>query len=323
MRRPLRLYDRCRWNVARIMITMLLAAIVAAFAVGCASGVPSSSRRLSPISSCVESITGESHGAPRPLMTSLPRDIVARYGIFRRHSLPSDVPQGGAKRLVRELADYFEVGSYYAAYIRRLGGSTSDSAYFVVPGFARVGSLYPTVCGSRIERRRRAEERRHRITEPIYCIVEMRRQKKVRPLGCEPFAAVPHGVALFESNGVTRKLQVLLAPDGVVGQRLHYREVPGMLIQVSDNAFSFTPAPPSAQVSSELAQLAPELGESNLSRQQRAQVTRKWDAVVAKTHPTKIEWVGSAGEVLKTMMPPSSEALSAISLGDLRVPISG
>jgi hypothetical protein len=304
-------------NIAAMLAMVILALLEG----GCAASVVSSKVRQAPIS-CEEAILPAWHRqAPQPLSSSLPENIQSRYAIFRRLAEPSDMPRGGTKMFVNGLASYFEMASYYDTYVRRLSGLSGGHEYFVVPGFARPRPLYPLGCGTVAQRRSRAEERRHRATEPIFCIGEISGDEKVVPISCEPFAAIAHGVAIFESNGVMHKPLVQLAPNGVKAIRIDYREAPPTVARVTDNTFSFTPSPPSVGVGTELALLAPKLSSNN--GRQRLEATRLWDAAVDKTRPIKVEWIGDDGKLLRALEPPSDRTVEAIAVGNLRAPVEG
>ncbi len=315
---------RCLLQSKRLVQAAPIVAMMAIMCLlegGCAASVVSGKAHQAQIS-CEEAILPAWHKqAPQLISSSLPQRIQSRYAIFRRLADPKDTPRGGTKMFVNALATQFEIGSYYGTFVRRLTGLAGNREYFVVPGFARPRPLYPSGCGTVAQRRRRTEERRHRIAEPIFCIGEIVLDKKAVPISCEPFAAVPHGLAIFESSGVMHTPVVQLVPDGVATLRIDYRETPPMIFNVTTNTFTFTPSLPSARVGAELAQLAPRLSSSN--RQQRLEAIRLWNAAIDETRPIKAEWRSGDGGLLRALNPPGIRTVEAISVGNLRAPVEG
>jgi hypothetical protein len=226
---------------------------------------------------------------PRPapakeLSTPLEATILSSFTIFRRSALPSDAlsevkPEGDG--LDRELSKVYELSGYYPAYVRQLTRLPDGRRYFVIPAYGRSEAVLPAHCLPAGERERRAlvEEQHRRLVEPVDCIIEMGGSENAPPLGCEPFAAVDEAGRVFEPD-LYKALIVELVPDGVASVRIAYRETTPIVVPVSENAFWFTPPPPTPRVAAELKRLEPEVFATHLTRAQRRRFTLQWDEAV-------------------------------------------
>lgn len=266
--------------------------------------------------------------APAKKLTSpLATAILSDFAIFRRSALPKDTLTGLKSKgdgLDRELSKVYEVSAYYPAYVRQLTRLPGGRRYFVIPAYRRAEAVLPAHClpaGAR-ERRLLVGENRRRLVEPVSCIIEVGGRQNEPPLGCEAFAAIDEAGRVFEPD-LFKEPIVELVPDGVASVRIAYRETPPIHIPVSENAFSFTPPPPTPRIKAELKRLEPSLFAKHLTRSQRRRFTMQWDKAVQETEPTKIEWLDSAGGLIRTISRPTAASNSATSVGNLRAPIGG
>ncbi len=267
---------------------------------------------------------------PRPapakeLSTPLDATILSSFAIFRRSASSGDELAGlkpGGDGLDRELSKVYELSGYYPAYVRQLTRLPDGRRYFVIPAYGRSEAVPPAHCLPAGERRVLIEEQHRRLLEPVECIIEVGAGENASPPGCEPFAAIDEAGRVFQPD-LTRELTVELAPDGVASVRIAYRETPPIVVPVSENAFWFTPPPPTPRVEAELKRLEPSIFATHLTQAQRRRVTLQWDEAVDETEPTKIEWLDNASRPIRTISPPTAASSSVTSVGNLRAPIEG
>jgi hypothetical protein len=278
-------------------------------------------------SSCVGALArsrllGPRPTSPRALSTSLQAGILSRFALFRRDAQESDEPLIQADSLASELAKDYELSSYYPGYVRQLGRHAGDR-YFVIPGFGRPEALPPAHCRPAALRRELVEQRRRRLSEVVYCVIETGGGDSHSP-GCEPFAEIHEGRPIFESGVaiVSREPVVGLVPDGLASLRIAYRETAPIVVRVSSNAFLFASPSPSARVQAKLSQLEHE-DHKRLSTTQQLSWTLRWNRTVAEAEPTKVEWLDSSGGLIRLIHPPAAQNSSSTSVGNLRAPIEG
>jgi hypothetical protein len=157
------------------------------------------------------------------------------------------------------------------------------------------------------------EEQHRRLVEPVDCIIEVGGSENAPPQGCEPFAAIGEAGRVFQPD-LYKEPIVELVPDGVASVRISYRETPTIVVAVSENAFLFTPPPPTPRVEAELKRLErlePAIALDAPTTAQRRRITLRWDKTVGKTEPTRIEWLDSAGQLVRSLSPPTAESNSA------------
>jgi hypothetical protein len=307
-------------------ITVLLCLLGVMLSAGCSGGTTPAANTESP--SCIQALVrsrllGRRPAPPKELSAPLQASIVASFDVFRRSALPIDEPPIEAGSLGRELVKDYELSSYYPAYVRQLERRPNGARYFVVPAFGRYETT-PSSCGPAALHRRLVEQQRRRLTEPVYCIIETGGSKNASPPGCEPFAAVDESFPVFRSVGTfSPEPTVGLVPDGVASLRIAYRETDPILVRVSNNAFVFTPPPASARLTVELRHLQSELEGTHVSSAQRTNITLRWNKALAEAQPIRIEWLNSAGGLVRTISAPTSIRISATSVGNLRAPIEG
>jgi len=264
---------------------------------------------------------------PKQLSAPLSATILSRFAVFRRSALPSDELSGlgsGGGGLARELGAVYELSGYYPAYVRRLMRAADGRRYFAIPAYGRSEPVVPARClpGGPRERRKLVERQRRLLTEPVDCIVEDGGDETSAPQGCETFAAIDEGGRVFQADALTNEPVVELAPDGVASARVVYREARAITVSVSDNAFSFTPPPPTPRVAAELRRLRPAISANHSTAAQR-RLTLQWDHIVRESDPTKLEWLDTAGRVIRAINAPAAGRAAATSVGVLRAPIGG
>jgi hypothetical protein len=311
------------------MVALIAGLCLILTACGSSAGTATASvTRLS--SSCTPSTFGLFGPRPAPvkeLSTPLGATILSSFAIFRRSALPSDAlsglkPEGDG--LDRELSKVYELSGYYPAYVRQLTRLPNGRRYFVIPAYGRSESVLPAHClpaGAR-ERRVLVEEQHRRLVEEVDCIIEMGGSENAPPLGCEPFAAIDEAGRVFQPD-LYKELIVELVPDGVASVRIAYRETSPIVVPVSENAFWFTPPPPTPRAAAELKRLEPEVVATHLTRAQRRRFTLQWNEAAQETEPTKIEWLDNAGGLVRAISPPTPASSSVTSVGNLRAPVEG
>jgi hypothetical protein len=60
-----------------------------------------------------------------------------------------------------------------------------------------------------------------------------------------------------------------------------------------------------------------------VSSAERRKITIEYNNAFTGTYPTRIEWLNSAGGLVRTLNPPTAESISATSVGNLLAPIEG
>ncbi len=254
---------------------------------------------------------------PTELSTSLETGVLARFAVLRRAALPGDrIP------LFSPVAFQIDgqLASYYPAYVREVKTLSNGSRYFLIPGFAHPQSIPPARClppSQRAERQKLVEQAARLADEPVYCIVLIGREGG--PSECEPFAEVEQAPRVFQPT-VSQEATVELVPDGVASVRAAYVIGAPVTITVAENVYALTP--PAAVRLREHKLL--KQGERRVERDKhptKAQRRRAFNAflklvkkVLAEAEPTKLEWLDSAGQPIRTISRPSSKAGGLIEL---------
>jgi hypothetical protein len=274
-------------------------------------------------SACAEEFF-QPRAKPKPIATPLQAGVLARFAIFRRAALPGDepaasqLPPGG---LGRQLYNEDELASYYPAYVRRLG-TLSGRRYYVVPAFAQVKMAFAECSAPRSDRALQIQQRHRRAVDPLYCLIEVP-ERKGTTVGCEPFAAINLSARVFGASDFLGKPIIELVPDGVAAVRIAYRAHARLMVAVRENAFAFTPPPPPPSVAAVLQRLFDRaFAKSTTAAQQRTGAI-EYDKRLLETDPTRIEWLNHAGDVVRTIEPPTTASLEATSIGGTRAPIGG
>ncbi len=279
-------------------------------------------------SSCIPPafrLFGSRPALPKELSTPLDATILSSFAIFRRSALPSDKLSGlkpGGDGLDRELSKVYELSGYYPAYVRQLIRLPDGRRYFVIPAYGRSEAVLAAHCLPAGRRRVLIAEQHRRLVEPVDCIIEAGGGETAFPPGCEPFAVIDEAGRAFQP-ALTKELIVELVPDSVVSVRVVYRETPPIVVPVSENAFVFTPPPPTPRVEAELKRLEPSIVARYLTTARRRRFALQWDKAVDETKPTKIEWLDNAGGLVRTISPPAAVSRSVTSVGNLRAPVEG
>jgi hypothetical protein len=259
-----------------------------------------------------ESITAlieAEESVPTELSSPLEAGILSRFAVLRRVALASDQipalsPVGG------EIDG--ELVSYYPGYVRQLKVLPNGSRYFMIPGFAKSGSVPPARCLPASERRDRPAlvEQEHKLaTEPVYCIVEIGHESGGNQ--CEPFAEIEQSPRVFVPS-LSEAPIVELIPDGVASVRITYLGGSSLLAPVDENEYSFTmPAAVRARAKKRFTKDLRRLTRAkHKTKAQKRRVLEELLAVLDKTlveaRPRKVEWLGSAGELLHSSTPPKS-----------------
>ncbi len=314
---------------------------------GCASQSTARSASLPPSPSCFPALGlfGPRPSPPRELSTTLDPAILARYTLFRRAAQPTDTPPAQAlagRTLAGEIAQDFTLASWYPAEVRQLDTRTRAS-YYVIPAFGRREAVPSSCRPARVRRELVAQERR-RLSEPVACVIAVVTGESTQA-DCEPFAAIEVQADVFASGGVTDPI-VLLVPDGVASLRISYRSRPPVMVPVAGNTVVFTPPPVSRRLVA-LQERAMRLeaqvggcyrtphtpwvcGNPHLTKAQNDRLEIRFEHAraayqhaVAAAEPTQVDWLDPAGNVARTLTPPTPAQLAAISVGNLRAPISG
>lgn len=296
---------------------------------GCGSSGGTAASRVTRLSSsCVppalRSIFGSRRRpAPKERSTPLESTILSSFAIFRRPALRSDEPAGFATGgLRRELYKDYELSSYYPAYVRHLTG-LAGRRYFVIPAFGRPEAVPPAHCFRAGVRHELVEQERRRSVEPVYCVIEGGSNRQAPVPGCEPFAQVDEGARAFRvSDFLGGKPTIELVPDGVASVRVTYRAAAPVIAHVSENAFLLTPPPtPDTPLDAELTRLLQSQRGKHVSGAEQRRLTIEYNIAFTGTYPTRIEWLDSAGRLVRALNPPTAASYSATSVGDLRAPI--
>jgi hypothetical protein len=246
---------------------------------------------------------------PMELSTPLAPTLTASYAIFRGSGQGDDTLPVRTAVLRRELGKAFELSGYYPRYIRQLG-TIGGGRYFVIPAFGRAEPTPVEQCAPPALRRKLDEQRRRRLTEPVYCIVEVI-QTHVKPLACEPFLAIEDGRRFFRPLvALQQEPNVGLVPDHVASVRVLYRKASKIQIPIKRNAFLFMSARLSRQLLGELNRIASEYDRKHLSIVTQNALAACWDKALAEGEPTKIEWLNGIGKVLRTITRPSERSTS-------------
>jgi hypothetical protein len=294
-----------------VIASLALAAVLALSAVAHATS-PTRSGRCD-ISSGTGTPASGGEALPLELSSPLEAAILERFAVLRRASLPSDrlpalSPVG--VQLDNQLV------SFYPAYTRQVKTGPTGARYFVIPGFARPLSIPPVACLPVTLRRDRTGliEQAHRLaSEPVYCIVEVGRE--TTPSQCDWFSLIEDSPRVFAPTLANEEPIVELVPDGVASIRASYRVGAPVVVKTAENAYTLVP---SQAVLRRERRSARKL-ESRTEREEhehehsRAELRRlsgeALDAlfkIAAEAAPVKLEWLGGAGEVVRSIAPPSA-----------------
>ncbi len=254
-----------------------------------------------------------SEALPLELSSPLDAAILERFAVVRRAALPSDTfpslsPAGAG--LDNQLV------SFYPDYTRQVATGPKGGRYFVIPGFARPLSIPRVACLPAALRRDRAAlvERAHTLaSEPVYCIIEIGREST--PGQCDWFSQIEEAPRVFAPSLANEEPIVELVPDGVASVRATYRVGAPVVVETAENAYTLVP---SAAVLRRERRDAKEIAsrterEEREHDRSRAEQQRLSGAalealleVAAEAAPVKLEWLGGAGEVVRSIAPPNA-----------------
>ncbi|HEX9480879.1 MAG TPA: hypothetical protein VF927_02130 [Solirubrobacteraceae bacterium] len=260
---------------------------------------------------------------PVELPGGLEAPVLASYGVFRRPQRAADMlppvnPAGG------ELE--YELSGYYASEIRQVAALPNGERFFVIPGLPRVFNPPPLRCFPRSLRKRIekfAEEERKRQTEPRYCVIEVGARRGLSSSACGAFAEVASARRIFSFSLFGPPTTAMLVPDGVASVRIVGPGKRQTTIPVSENAFLY--AAPRHLVLEQrrlLHRLFTRKSPKHPTKAQRRHLYRLIERTVRtitlRTEPSKVEWLGPGGILVKSISRPpvdGAQASAPISTG--------
>jgi hypothetical protein len=272
---------------------------------GAAAKAPSRAQQCKQVTTILgagsEAIPAELPGAPEAA-------VLDQYALLRRQAATSDAlpPLNLAgSQLQGRLA------SYYPASIRQIASMPNGARWFLIPGFLHVAEVPPAACLPSALRKQRStlvQREQARRTQPAYCLVEVGGSEAGSEGECGLFSEVGDSTSVFAS-GFSEQAVAGLVPDGVASVRVSYRHVPPVLLSVSEDGYVLnTPAAVQAEQHRLEKQverrLAPQLKSKHLDKKRAlklfARILKAVVTISTETAPTKVEWLGSTGAVLRT-----------------------
>jgi hypothetical protein len=246
--------------------------------------------------------------------------VLSSYGVFRRPQRSADllppVNPAGA-----ELED--ELSGYYASEIRQVAALPDGGRFFVIPGLPRVLNPPPLRCFPKSLRKGIAkivEEERKRQTEPRYCVIEMGARRGLSSSECVAFAEVASARRIFSFSLFRSPTTAMLVPDGVASVRIVGPGNREKTIPVSENAFLYS-APHDLVLEQRrlLHRVLTRKSPKHPTKAQRQQLYRLIDrtvrAIALRTEPSKVEWLGPGGAVIKSISrPQAGDAVAGASI---------
>jgi hypothetical protein len=246
---------------------------------------------------------------PAELSSPLEEVILTRFAVFRRGALAGD--RFPALSPVGIEVDN-QLARYYPSYVRQVKVLPNGGRYFVIPGYARPLRIPPVRCLPASLRRDRTTllEQEHKLaSEPVYCVVEIGSDSG--PGTCESFAQIEESPRIFEPI-LTEEAIVELVPDGVASVRATYAIGPPLVVTTAENIYTLAP-PRDVRRREQRAvhKLAdrPEHDKHPTKAQQRRSLdafVEGLDKAAAEATPRKLEWLGSAGELVRSIARPSA-----------------
>jgi len=258
-----------------------------------------------------------SNGEALPLELSSPFEaaILERFGVLRRAALPSD--RFPALSPVGIQLDS-QLVSFFPAYVRQVKTTPKGGRYFLIPGFARAHVIPPVNClpaSLRRDRPELVEQEQKLASEPVYCIVDVGHEGAGSECGW--FAQIEESPLLFAPSLSNEEPIVELVPDGVASVRILYRTGAPVVATVGENAFVFTPPKLLTQHLEKILS-AVEPGRpakaKHLTKAQKRRIElafeKRLERALAEAEPTKIEWLGAGGALLRSISPPSAKGVA-------------
>lgn len=245
---------------------------------------------------------------PAELTTPLEEGIVTQFAVLRRAAGPGDLAPA-LSPLSGELDS--ELSGYYASDVRVLGALPNGTRFYLVPGLVKPLQIPPRRCLPASQRNKRAqlvEAQSKRALQPVYCIGQVGGRETESSSDCVAFDEIEHSSRPFVA-GLNEEPTAELVPDGVASVRISYSAAPAIVAAVSENAYLFAPPPALLSAAKHaLVKVGQQLTrESKAGKAQRARrLLKLLEAVLGKVEPTRVEWLGAAGAVLRTTPRPHS-----------------
>jgi len=292
-------------------VALLVGVVVLMLAPTAQAKTPKLSAGCETSSESITKLIESEESVPAELSSPLEAVVLSRFAILRRAALPSDQipalsPVGG------EIDG--ELVSYYPGYVRQLKVFPNGSRYFMIPGFAKPQNVPPTRCLPVSERHDHPAlvEQEHKLAaEPVYCIVAIGHESGGAQ--CEPFAEIEQSPRVFTPS-LSEAPVIELIPDGVASVRVTYLGGSSVLAPVDENEYSFTmPAAVRSRAKTRFTKDLRRLTDAkHKTKAQKRRVLEELLAALDKTlveaEPRKVEWLGSAGELLHSSTPPKTSA---------------
>jgi hypothetical protein len=249
------------------------------------------------------------------LSSPLEAAILSRFSIFRRTALAGDqlpLLSSAGVELAAQLV------SFYPGYVRQVEVLPDGARYFVVPGFARPHGIPPGDCmpaALRGDRPELVEQEQKLAAAPVYCIVEVGHEN----LGgkCESFAQLEESPRAFETGLLDYEPVVELVPDGVASVLATYRVGAPLLATVAENVYTLAQSGATRlaetrrlrKLNRRADRLERDRHLSSAERQRALQVLLgRVEKIIDEAAPRRLEWLDSAGEVVRSIAPPSAGA---------------
>jgi hypothetical protein len=254
----------------------------------------------------------ENEPVPAELAGPLEAGILAKFAVLRRAALPSD--QLPALSPVGLELDS-QLASYYPGFVRQVKALADGGRYFLIPGFLRQQSIPPARClpaALRQDRPRLVAQEHKLASEPVYCIVEVGHEDPGSQ--CEPFAAIEESARVFEPDLSEEEAIAELVPDGVASVRVSYETAAPVVATTAENVYTLIP--PRGLVLREhkrLAKLSHRLEhDRHATKAEQRRLLHVFlkaiEKAIAEAEPRKVEWLDSAGELVRSIAPPSTGA---------------
>ena len=246
--------------------------------------------------------------------------VLSSYGVFRRPQRPADllppVNPAGAELEA-------ELSGYYASEIRQVAALPDGGRFFVIPGLPRVLNPPPLRCFPKSLRKgiaKLVEEQRKRQTEPRYCVIEMGARRGLPSSECVAFAEVTSARRIFSFSLFGPPTTAMLVPDGVASVRIVGPGNREKTIPVSENAFLYS-APHDLVLEQRrmLHRVLTRKSPKHPTKAQRQRLYRLIDrtvrAIALRTEPSKVDWLGPGGAVIKSISRPrAGDAVAGASI---------
>jgi len=298
--------------VAKLVLALLVALLTAIAFVLPGAALAKTPKRSPSCESSSRSVSSPAGGelVPAELSGQLEAGVLTEFGVLRRAALPSDQlptlsPAGF--ELDSQLA------SYYPGYVRQVKTLANGGRYFVIPGFARQQRIPPASClpvALQRERPQLVERERKLASEPAYCIIEIGAENPGSE--CELFAAVEQSPRVFAPT-LSEEAIVELVPDGVASVRVTYAYGAPVVAPTAENVYTVPAHGLRSSVQRRLKKLARrEEHDKHATRAEQKHMAevflQELEKAVAEAAPRKLEWLNSAGEVVRSIAPPSASS---------------